>query len=131
MIRLSSAISIVAASTMITAAAPWPPTGDPIRLPVTRDTCELDEEAWARWLAWDPVRVIEREGVQDNLRSLKGLFIDCGSADQYSLVFGARTLRRRLEKLGIEHVYEEFPDNHSSVDYRMDVSLPFLYNKLV
>jgi hypothetical protein len=23
-------------------------------------------------------------------------------------------------------MYEEFPDNHSSVDYRMDVSLPFL-----
>ena len=62
---------------------------------------------------------------------MKGLFIDCGSEDQYSLVFGARTLRQRLEKLGIDHVYEEFPDNHSSVDYRMDVSLPFLYNKLV
>jgi len=27
-------------------------------------------------------------------------------------------------------VYEEFPDDHSSVDYRMDVSLPFLAKAL-
>ena len=26
--------------------------------------------------------------------------------------------------------YEEFDDNHSDVDYRMDVSLPFLYRAL-
>ena len=28
------------------------------------------------------------------------------------------------------HVYEEFPDNHSGVDYRMDLSLPFLAKAL-
>jgi hypothetical protein len=27
-------------------------------------------------------------------------------------------------------MYEEFPDNHSSVDYRMDVSLPYLAKAL-
>jgi hypothetical protein len=26
----------------------------------------------------------------------------------------------------VPHTYEEFPDNHSAVDYRMDVSLPIL-----
>jgi hypothetical protein len=26
--------------------------------------------------------------------------------------------------------YEEFDDNHSDIDYRMDVSLPFLYRAL-
>ncbi len=109
--------------------APELPYG--VRLPVDMETCELDSEAWSRWLAWDPARLIERKDVQDNLRSLKGLFIDCGSEDQYSLVYGARTLRHSLNKLGIEHTYEEFPDNHSSIDYRMDVSLPFLYSKLV
>ena len=31
---------------------------------------------------------------------------------------------------GIKHTYEEFDDTHSSVDYRMDVSLPFLYRAL-
>jgi hypothetical protein len=27
-------------------------------------------------------------------------------------------------------MYEEFDDDHSDVDYRMDVSLPFLYRAL-
>ncbi len=31
---------------------------------------------------------------------------------------------------GIAHTYEEFDDTHSSIDYRMDVSLPFLYRAL-
>ena len=62
---------------------------------------------------------------------LKGIYIDCGSRDQYALVFGARKLRSMLDDLGITHVFEEFPDNHSSVDYRMDISLPFLYQSLM
>ena len=33
---------------------------------------------------------------------------------------------RRLNQFGISHRYEEFPDNHTSVDYRTDESLPFL-----
>ena len=37
---------------------------------------------------------------------------------------------RRLNELGIEHRYEEFADNHSGVDYRMDESLPFLAQAL-
>ena len=37
---------------------------------------------------------------------------------------------RRLKDLGIAHRYEEFPDNHTNVDYRMDESLPFLAQAL-
>jgi hypothetical protein len=37
---------------------------------------------------------------------------------------------RRLNEHGIAHRYEEFPDNHSGVDYRMDESLPFLAKAL-
>jgi hypothetical protein len=50
--------------------------------------------------------------------------------DQYNLVYGARRLHRSLEQLGVKHTYEEFSDNHSSVDYRMDVSLPILAKAL-
>jgi hypothetical protein len=74
--------------------------------------------------------MIDREDVQENLRNLRGLYIDCGARDQYKLVFGARQLVKRLDELGIAHHYEEFPDNHSSVDYRMDVSLPYLYEAI-
>ncbi|GGF42430.1 esterase [Aliidongia dinghuensis] len=99
-----------------------------IRLPLDIETGERIEARWANWLAWDPVVMVDRLG--ENLRSLKGLFIDCGSDDQFNLVFGARQLHRKLEQRGIPHRYEEFPDDHSSVDYRMDESLPFLARAL-
>ncbi|MBT7371101.1 MAG: enterochelin esterase, partial [Gammaproteobacteria bacterium] len=50
--------------------------------------------------------------------------------DQYNLVFGARQLTKKLQLLGIDHRYEEFPDNHSTIDYRRDISLPFLYEAI-
>jgi hypothetical protein len=50
--------------------------------------------------------------------------------DQYDLVYGARRLHRRLEALDVPHRYEEFPDTHSGIDYRMDVSLPWLARAL-
>jgi hypothetical protein len=37
---------------------------------------------------------------------------------------------RWLNELGIAHRYEESPDDHSGVDYRMDESLPFLAQAL-
>jgi len=99
-----------------------------IRLPVDLDTCELIEERWANWLAWDPARIAPAHA--EALSSLKALFIDCGDRDQYNLVYGARRLHRTLDRLGIAHRYEEFPDDHSGVDYRMDESLPFLARAL-
>ena len=35
-----------------------------------------------------------------------------------------------LNEGDIAHRYEEFPDNHTGVDYRMDESLPFLAQAL-
>jgi hypothetical protein len=99
-----------------------------VRLPVTLDTCEFIEERWNNWLAWDPLTLVETRGA--GLKALKGLYIDCGDIDQYNLVYGARRMHRALDRLGVTHTYEEFPDNHSSVDYRMDISLPFLAKAL-
>jgi enterochelin esterase-like enzyme len=95
-----------------------------VRLPVDLETCELDVQRWARWLAWDPLTLVERHA--EELRRLRGLFIDCGRRDQHNLVYGARRLHRRLDALGVPHRYEEFDDDHTAIDYRMDVSLPWL-----
>ncbi len=99
-----------------------------IRLPVDLETCELIPERWQNWLAHDPVRMAD--ACADNLRRLKAIYIDCGSDDQFHLHYGARQLNRALTRLGIAHTYEEFPDNHSDIDYRMDISLPFLARAL-
>ena len=99
-----------------------------IRLPVDPETCEVIAERWAAWQRWDPVLLAERHAA--DLKTLKGLWIDCGKVDQYNLVYGARRLHRKLAAAGVDHVYEEFDDNHSAVDYRMDASLPFLSKAL-
>ena len=91
---------------------------------MTFDTCEVIEERWANWMRQDPVVAIEAQA--DNLRTLKALYIDCGKNDQFNLLYAARRFVRRLTELGIVHRYEEFSDNHTGVDYRMDESLPFL-----
>ena len=99
-----------------------------IRLPLDLHTGELIEERWANWLRHDPVELSKLPKYQDNLRSLRGVYIDCGSKDQYALVYGARALNRRLKATGIDHRYEEFDDDHTAVDYRQDVSFPYLYD---
>ncbi len=99
-----------------------------MRLPVTLDTCELIEERWANWMKHDPVVVAHT--MAENLRNMKALYIDCGERDQFNLLYGARRLARMIEAMGISHRYEEFADNHTDVDYRMDVSLPLLAEAL-
>jgi S-formylglutathione hydrolase FrmB len=107
-----------------------PDAGAPLgfRLPFHLDTGEIIARRWQRWLRHDPVRLVERYA--RNLRSLRGLYVDCGWRDQYHIHFGCRQLSRRFAAAGIAHRYEEFDDDHSDIDYRMDVSLPFLYRAL-
>jgi len=117
---------------IIAMAAHYDPDPDAwlgLRLPVTPDTCEIIPERWDNWMKHDPCVKLETQS--DSLRALKALYIDCGNTDQFNLVYGARRFKRRLDELSIAHRYEEFDDNHSSVDYRMDVSLPFLAKALV
>jgi hypothetical protein len=98
-----------------------------VRLPVDPHTCELLPERWGRWLAHDPLRLVDEPRSLSNLRSLRALFLDCGTRDPYALHYGARAFVRRLEAAGVPHVYEEFDDDHSGIDYRLDRSLPLLY----
>lgn len=99
-----------------------------IRMPVTLDTCEFIEDRWANHLAWDPLTMVDRHA--GNLKALKALFIDCGIRDQYNLLYGARRMHRKLDELAVDHEYQEFDGTHSSIDYRMDESLPFLAKAL-
>ena len=93
-----------------------------VDLPCDLTTGEFREEVWKRWLDYDPIRMLER--THDSLRSLRMLYLDCGTKDEWHLHHGARVFTRRLQALGIAHHYEEFDDGHMNVSYRYDVSLP-------
>ena len=107
---------------------PDPKTTLGFRLPFNLETGQLIPARWRRWQRNDPVNLVA--SCKRNLKSMRGIYIDCGWRDQYHLHYGARLLSKRLTQHGIAHVYEEFDDNHSSIDYRMDVSLPYLYRAL-
>jgi S-formylglutathione hydrolase FrmB len=100
-----------------------------IRLPVDPMTCEIIPERWDAWLANDPVVAAATRLAA--LHSLKCLWIESGNIDQYNMVYGARRLSRDLAAAGVRHVYEEFEDNHSSIDYRLDLSLPVMVRALL
>jgi S-formylglutathione hydrolase FrmB len=107
---------------------PDPKAPNGFRVPYNLETGELIAERWRAWQRHDPVRMVPRHS--EALRSLKGLFIDCGWRDQYHIHYGARQLSRALQQADIPHRYEEFDDTHSGIDYRMDLSLPFLAKAL-
>jgi len=107
---------------------PDPRAPNGFRLPYDLETGELLPQRWKRWRDNDPVNLVPR--YTKNLKTLRGIFIDCGWRDQYHIHYGTRRLSQRLLAAGVQHRYEEFDDTHSDIDYRMDVSLPFLLKAL-
>lgn len=107
---------------------PDPEAPGGFRVPFNLESGEALPVRWRRWQAHDPVNMVARHKAA--LQTMRGIYIDCGWRDQYHIHFGTRLLSKRLSDAGVAHTYEEFDDNHSDIDYRMDVSLPFLYRAL-
>jgi enterochelin esterase family protein len=95
-----------------------------VDLPFDRKTGELDDEIFARWLAYDPVEMSGRK--RPELERLRLRYLDCGRRDEYSLDVGTRVLTRRMREMGLTVRHEEFDDDHRNIGYRYDVSLPAL-----
>ena len=110
---------------------PQPPTEDNplgIQLPLDEKTAVVEEEAWSRWMNYDPLTLIESK--HDSLAQLKCLLIDCGNRDQYHIQYGSRRFVERLTALEVPHLWEEFDGTHSGIDYRLDTSFAKLSNVL-
>jgi enterochelin esterase family protein len=90
-------------------------------------TGALRDDVWRRWLALDPVRMIERH--EDALRRLT-IFLDCGTRDEFRLYASARIFSEALRSRGIRHTFEEFDDTHMDITYRYDRSLRLLSEAL-
>jgi hypothetical protein len=107
---------------------PDPNVPNGFRLPFNLETGEALPQRWRAWQRHDPVNLVPR--YRSSLRRLRGIYIDCGWKDQYYIHYGSRILSKRLRAAGIAHSYQEFDDDHSDIDYRMNVSLPFLTRAL-
>ncbi|WP_141324218.1 esterase family protein [Myxococcus sp. AB025B] len=117
-------------NTLAMAAAYSPKKGEPLNLelPFDAQTGRLKLDVWNRWLVHDPVRFVPK--FLDAFRKLKGVFLDCGTRDEFNLRWGTRMLADDLRNAGVDLVHEEFEDGHSGVSYRFERSLSVLLPKL-
>jgi S-formylglutathione hydrolase FrmB len=98
-------------------------------LPFDVATGQLKEDVWARWLAWDPVRMVESHA--DALRGLRAIYIDSGNRDEYYLDLGAEAFRRALERVGVRDVFFElFDARHGGIEYRYPLAIRYLAERL-
>lgn len=119
---------IQALSTMAYASCYSPIDAEPgrIELPFDLDTGELREEAWARWLAWDPVRMIREERYRSALRSLAYVYADGGLKDEFGLDVCSRVFAAEARRQGVSIDHQEFPGGHFDKGPRYDVMIPRL-----
>ena len=100
-------------------------------LPFDPRTGVLREELWQRWLDWDPVRMVPRYA--EAMRSLRGIWIDAGTKDEYFLDIGAQAFQHALAEAGVGDDtvrFELFDAKHGGIDYRYPLSLAWLANRL-
>ncbi|GAA1592030.1 alpha/beta hydrolase-fold protein [Actinomadura kijaniata] len=104
--------------------------GTPV-LPFDPVTGVLRPEVWQRWLDWDPVRMVPRHA--DAVRSLRAVWIDGGTRDEWFLDVGAEAYRRALLDAGVAadalH-FELFDAAHGGIDYRYPLSLAWLSDRI-
>jgi hypothetical protein len=100
-----------------------------VRLPFDLHTGRLDEDVWARWLAWDPVRMVPEHA--DALRGLRAIYLDGGTRDEWYLELGALAFRDALAEVGVTDVAcEVFDATHMAIDYRYPQGLAYLAERL-
>ncbi len=120
----------VSAMNVICMAAVYSPNlaaeGFPADFPLDFETLALNPSVWRKWLKWDPVRLVDQNAIQQNLRSLKVLYFDAGHEDEFQLQYGAAKLHRKLDAYHIDHVFELFEGGHFHTNWRFDRSLALL-----
>ena len=97
--------------------------------PIDVATGSLIEEVWARWQAWDPVRMAPRHA--DALRSLKAIWIDAGTRDEWFLDLGAQAFNAACLAAGatVTH-FELFDAAHGGIEYRYPLAVCHLAERL-
>jgi enterochelin esterase family protein len=97
-------------------------------LPFDLKTGEIRYDIWEKWLLHDPVRLVEKS--VENLKSLRLLYIDAGTRDEFALDIGAKILCKKFTDFVVPHVHEEFEDGHMQISYRYNRSLELISERI-
>ena len=111
-------------------AACWSTDDDgTVHLPFDVTTGALDDEVWARWLAWDPVRMVPGHAAE--LAGMRAIYVDAGTRDEFFLDLGAQAFVDALRANRIEPTFFElFDATHMGIEYRYPVAIRHLAERL-
>ena len=114
---------------VLSMAACYSPNEDgSYELPFELPSGRLRDDVWARWLEWDPVRMVPRYA--DALRGLRGVYLDAGTRDEFHLDVGAGAMYEALGEIGVKAWFELFEGGHFGIDQRYPLGLRFLAERL-
>jgi hypothetical protein len=102
-----------------------------VHLPFDPRTGVVRPEVWQRWLDHDPVRMARHYA--GALRSMRAIWIDAGTRDEYFLDVGAEAVRAELRAIGVADQvihFELFDAAHGGIDYRYPLSLGWLCQRM-
>ena len=102
-----------------------------IDLPFEPLTGVVRPAVWQRWLDLDPVRMAPKYA--DALRSVRAIWIDAGTRDDYFLDIGAEAFRAQLRSIGVPDElirFELFDGTHGGIAYRYPMSLTWLCQRM-
>jgi S-formylglutathione hydrolase FrmB len=121
-----------ALSTLAYASCYSPIESEPGRfeLPFDLDTGAIRPAVWSRWLAWDPVRMVETPKYAEAARRLAYLYVDGGVRDEFGLDVSARIFAAAARRQGAHVELEEFDGGHFDKGPRYDVMIPRLLSAL-
>ena len=99
--------------------------------PLDLRTGVLDDELWARWLAWDPVRMVAAD--PGTAAGLRAAWLDGGTRDEWNLEIGSSAMAAALRDAGLPADrlrHELFDGGHEDVEYRFADAVAWLAARL-
>jgi hypothetical protein len=61
---------------------------------------------------------------------MRGIYLDAGKKDEWSLDVGAAAFAAELDRIGVEYRFELFDGGHGGIEYRYPIALAFLAERL-
>lgn len=91
-------------------------------------TGAIIDEVWKKYLAWDPLRMIDRH--LEALKKIRYLRLESGLQDEFALQWGHRQIAEKLTENNIPFEIEEYQGRHSGHHWRFEERLIRLLNRM-
>ena len=120
-------------SAMYAMSSAWSPNlNDPpymVDLPFDWDSGAIIPSVREKWLEHDVFTMLDKHS--ESLKSLNGVFIDCGALDELGMTPMVDAFCQKMEAMAIDHTFENFQGGHFTDMYaRLERSLAFVSEKM-